>query len=1009
MIQIIMKTAVPIGRKNKKDRHLSVKRNHNYRLLHGGFISDNIGLRQVFMERTYTRIWIENIYTHRKSFRFISSKYCFCVVCSLYFFITFINDTYLSIFVRVNRLQKCIISIVFLGILLLAPFSSILRVNIRISENAIELNNAISNHESTTKSESISDKNLLNDIFRDIPSIKNTESKYVPDIFFRPKYLQERPYYRVPPRQGGLDVDYIYTLSGGSGEIVVYIKFKDPKITPIKINDTIYYVMTLEGCGLSGKYGEPLLPICTVSVALPTHAKFVGMSASTYEAKFVGKYTPIPKQKPVPIGMVQSKNEFIMDKKVYSLQTLYPESILNSYHIGYIRRLPIIRISLNPIQVVPATGEVYLNTEIKIVVRFNLPSNYKYGTYDQKSKRFIRELLGSGVIGLSEALKYSEAVFAGPLQREYDYVIITHDDYHELAELYKIWKEEKGLSIYIANLSSILNNYTGVDTPEKIRNFIIQAYNNWGIEYVLIIGDADDVPPREVEDPAPYWLAPDIDNGTIPTDMYYACLDGNWNADGDDTWGEVGDNIDWYPELIVGRIPGDSVEEIARAIKRLILYEFAPAAGDWRRKALLLGAQAFDYDDGAQFFNRMIQNYIQYTDYEPIKLYDTEQSPNDNLTTENTINYIMNGAAIVNFWDHGSPDTWWQNVQSTGGDPLLTSYDVYNNILIKEVMYPFVFAMACATVPFDHEYMDNNMGESWFRTESAGAIAYFGSARIAYAGDDGMDGLNERWWFTIKRYWMDNRTQPIGWLIARAKINLTQSYDPDTYGNEISRKTLLETAFLGDPELGMLVADDLTITLENDTISADPGQTFRIVGHVNRTFTGEGVTATVKVWILTRDIETIDSTVVMSYSNGTFVAELSIPSGTSPGKYILAVFAKAGDEIGRIGKIMNVGTLKVSVSCEPFVRLNHNVNITGRVLDKAGTPIGNAEVNITIIDAYGNAVENASVNTNTTGHYIYSWNTTAANEYEIHIVVCDPTGAHWGCLLYTSPSPRDRG
>jgi len=50
--------------------------------------------------------------------------------------------------------------------------------------------------------------------------------------------------------------------------------------------------------------------------------------------------------------------------------------------------------------------------------------------------------------------------------------------------------------------------------------------------------------------------------------MYYACLDGNWNADGDSLWGEAfysvfdpGDDADLYAEVFVGRIPVSTLEE----------------------------------------------------------------------------------------------------------------------------------------------------------------------------------------------------------------------------------------------------------------------------------------------------------------------------------------------------------------------------------------------------------------------------------------------------------------
>ncbi len=833
------------------------------------------------------------------------------------------------------------------------------------------------------------------------PTDNNYEKTYADHVFpelpLRPKYFGLAPYY--PTIYGGSeepDIHYSYSIGPDGGTIEVNILFDEPKTIPLVIDGERYELIVVEGCGFYGRYGDPLVPEYGLIVALPTKSDVPEVDVSGYMVKYFGRHNIVPRQKPVPIGGHTEHLEFIKNVKTYRMKYIYPRQIMGRYTVGYMRGIPLVRIPLYPIRVIPSSGKTYFYYFLQVTIRFSIPENYRPGTYDKKSLNFVSELLGDNIVGIREAISYSEDIFGQrkTLRGSYDYVIVTADTFYDIARRYAELKSHKNIDVFIANLSWIKSNYGGVDVPEKIRNFIIDAYSSWGIKYVLIIGDADYVPPREVVDPYPYSGAPDIDNGTIPTDMYYACLDGTWNDDGDGNWGEREDNVDWYPEVIVGRIPGDTREEIERAIGRLILYEFAPSSGQWRRRALLLGAQAFDVDDGAEFFNRMIQNYIQYTDYEPIKLYDTEKSPMDNLTTENTIDWIRNGVAIVNFWDHGSPDTWWQNVESTGGDPLLSSHHVYENITIRDTMYPFIFAMACSTVPFDHEDMDNNIGESWFRSSIAGAIGYVGASRIAFGGDDGLEGLNERWWSTIKEFWIDNRTQPTGVLIIRARNELAKDYDPDT--STISRKTLLETALIGDPEISILVSDGLNITLANKTIIADPGDTVTIVGNVTNTTTGNGVSSTIKVWIFDPVGQNITYLVANSYPNGTFRINIPIPSDTPPRYYFLGVFAELNGEIGRVGIRVKIGSLNVSLIHERFVPLDSALNITGRVVSKDGSPVPNAIVNISIYDVYGALADEATVYTNSSGYYTYQWIVEEASEYTISIVTCDQSRIMYG-------------
>lgn len=39
--------------------------------------------------------------------------------------------------------------------------------------------------------------------------------------------------------------------------------------------------------------------------------------------------------------------------------------------------------------------------------------------------------------------------------------------------------------------------YSGCDTPERIRNFLRDAHQRWGVEFVLLGGNAETVPCRQ--------------------------------------------------------------------------------------------------------------------------------------------------------------------------------------------------------------------------------------------------------------------------------------------------------------------------------------------------------------------------------------------------------------------------------------------------------------------------------------------------------------------------------
>ena len=107
-------------------------------------------------------------------------------------------------------------------------------------------------------------------------------------------------------------------------------------------------------------------------------------------------------------------------------------------------------------------------------------------------------------------------------------VIVTTEDleaaFQELAD----HETARGIPTVVRTVSWIESRYVGADRPARIRTFLRDAYDRWGTRYVVLGGDVDRVPTRYVP-----WM-----DEMIPADLYYECLDGEWNEDGDAVLGE---------------------------------------------------------------------------------------------------------------------------------------------------------------------------------------------------------------------------------------------------------------------------------------------------------------------------------------------------------------------------------------------------------------------------------------------------------------------------------------
>jgi hypothetical protein len=153
---------------------------------------------------------------------------------------------------------------------------------------------------------------------------------------------------------------------------------------------------------------------------------------------------------------------------------------------------------------------------------------------------------------------------------------------------WKTWKESRGHAVKTVTLDWIHANYSGVDVAEGVWNFLKDKYpaGQWGIRYVLLVGDLQVIPTRRVYYADAGW--------GLRSDHFFAKLSGGatsedvWNGDGDHRWGEVHDDeMTVVPDVLVGRIPLNDTANVGRAIQAMIRFE--KDNGSWKHNALLAG------------------------------------------------------------------------------------------------------------------------------------------------------------------------------------------------------------------------------------------------------------------------------------------------------------------------------------------------------------------------------------------------------------------------------------
>lgn len=109
-----------------------------------------------------------------------------------------------------------------------------------------------------------------------------------------------------------------------------------------------------------------------------------------------------------------------------------------------------------------------------------------------------------------------------------DQVIVAGDALATSFQALADWETRRGVVTVVRSVDWIEEHYEGLDTPAKIRAFVRAAHDFWGTRWVILGGDTEHVPSRYVE-----W-----GEELVLSDLYYECLDREWNEDGDDRLGE---------------------------------------------------------------------------------------------------------------------------------------------------------------------------------------------------------------------------------------------------------------------------------------------------------------------------------------------------------------------------------------------------------------------------------------------------------------------------------------
>lgn len=537
--------------------------------------------------------------------------------------------------------------------------------------------------------------------------------------------------------------------------------------------------------------GEPNVPIQVIEVDIPPDSELEEVVLTPELLKTVEDAALIPNQEPLPINqeeLIFEKEKVTINTELYKQDTAYPGKYYELITTGYYGGRKVVILKTFPVQFYPATKKVEF---------YRLTGAIKFKAKEIPRIEERREVLGAEekAVGLS-VYNIEDAQRWKPYEREIGTELLkqfeTMDFYKEIkkaklvtipcviicADLFYCPAKElaahhtkKGIRTSVVREKVIERCISGKDAPDKIRNFIRILRKSYRTRWIILFGDVCKdpcsvtiVPTRMAVDPSPYS---GVDDGWIPCDYYYACLDGTWDANNNGKYGEIADKPDLMPEVCVGRIPTNNLDDAYKVVYSIIRYENNPP----KKKGALLAAN--DLGWGCHEITYKEQTYLPLVKNCGFPAIHRLYKKWNNLSISTFANVVNKGIDFIQYYGHGSPSS----IQ------LMNMMQVKNTLKTTASM-PVVFGLSCSTSRYDCREC---FGEAWL--ECTKASAYIGSTRVAYGGLSSGEGLDIRF---IKNYCKLWKT---GCALDFAKYQLFKDYG----WNNITIKTILEFTLFGDP------------------------------------------------------------------------------------------------------------------------------------------------------------------------------------------------------------------
>lgn len=541
----------------------------------------------------------------------------------------------------------------------------------------------------------------------------------------------------------------------------------------------------------------PILPVNVTTFKLPFGTQIVDFKTH------YSKPENLSLGKDINYGSCSTLTE--ESEKIYKSDEMYPSSFI-SYHTGGgvsgDKHKTFVSVRINPVTYTPTENTAHFVDKVSFEIIYKEPK-----------------------IPILDDIN------------EYDLLIISPDSF--ISNLQKLvdHKNNQNIDTEIATVGEIDEQSKGRDLQEKIKYYIKQEIENSGIKYVLLVGGRDgqsenwNLPVRYshvlIREGTQELLEPEFISDIYYSDIYdstgnFSSWDSNNNNIFGEFDGELIDEMDLYPDVILGRLPCRDKNEVEIIVDKIVTYETETKGSDWFKNMILVSGDHWD-DEGHISEGVLIMEKAKQimNNFNHVELYAKE---GEKLLTREIRKAMNQGAGFAYFCGHGGISAWgihyppdatgWAPSIGKLGITLFSFFKNYHmNFLRNKNKLPITLVGGCNNGQYDvakRKLLIDTHCWAWHLTiqKKGGSIATIANTGLGtHAMDDNdNNGVND--YLEIYDGWLELKFLE---LYQNENLDLVGETQTETFtqylnnflgaGDEMDIKMVQQWQLFGDPTL----------------------------------------------------------------------------------------------------------------------------------------------------------------------------------------------------------------